>query len=1619
MFRLAPRKVRVVSKFIGVPMERFQHFLSSISRFSTAQCTQWYGALLAAFLLCIAAVTVPAQQQNVAEASDSLTGFWLKKVVSNTQIPSGVTFSYTIYFSFPAGTQNVTITDVLPPAVVFQSISVTPGCSGTPTISTPPAGMNGTVQVSWGPQPNGCSGSLTIVVSFPNGITCNQAAARNRACLFGTVIINGQQITREFCTPYVTTIAQAASTWSVQKQLLGAAHVGGSCPYRFLGDTATYVIKVTNNPGSWGWNGQINLVNGTVTDVLPAGAQFVSATCGSYNSGTNTFTWAVGNLSATTPYNTQTCTLTVYYPPGSFPANSQITNTVTLSGQSGSAQAPCGPISETSSICWQKSPLPPPDTTVKLQKWVSTNGQPGCSGWYRIRVCNTGQTTISSLTITDTLPSDVSFAGFGYTHPGLSVSQTGGVIIATLSSPLAAGQCRWFQVNFTISPSATPNSTITNCAWLQVPGLALQQACTQFVVNAPAPKACIGKEICSPQASYSLGQIIRVRFRLQNIGGQAITGATLTDNLNPNFEYVGNPSFYTSSAWNTPCNPSGSSAWTPAPTLSVSGQTITISNITIPASCQDLFWNGCGYYGNTGVPFYWVEFDVKIRDTAALGNIPNAYTLSGGGLPQPVQSNTVFVLVTGNVGFTLDKQVASDTTNWQSSLTSSAGATVNYRLKMNLATGSVPLRHVTFVDLLPMNSSPSDGKILQACASRSSQYDATYQALLWSSPVAPALYTNNAALASANAISTATGAPSLFPTSCGTAGTWASGLAAGAKNLGFYFSQAVGASSPPTLYVGATLSNNAQPGQIACNTFAAGGAVRHYLNSSTVQDIAVGALESAPACVMIDTSSRCYGVQPHGTPQPIGVVSTAAGDACKYRLVVAINNPGPATQGCVSSAEGQVTPSSFTVPTGTSTLTLTFVDTPPQNNVACFVFGVQDAAGACKPCDTVCVDMPPCPKQDTCCIQRSRVSVKCIGRDSAGNMTYSIVASGAIPCKGSLIINSPEGTFSPTNFNIGPGIFTVSTTFTDLPPAAPGVITVYYTVVGSGVVLCRDSARIQLPPCPTQPRNCCEGWQRGIQSTVKWFSNGTVVINGTATAGPAPIHRFGAAIVSAQLKRWCPIIPPPPSSWQRIFGDITSGWLTPAPGAPQMLTPYTRQILWEGPIPDSCVNWATAPASFNLTLRFPPVSGFMCGDSLRFTVRYTFTDCDCRTCDTLITYTVVRKKVIKYPWDAIAVTRLSETQVAIDIPGSVAVSDDSTQQVTLQSLTFRTRRDTSRVGGSGEFEGLPMPLVSTGTSDWEPCDDCYTQITKDGFVVLFPKVVQRTPYNAAQNSYRIIIDEGLPDTVDRSAVIELGWEETDLQTGESQSATEERSITIPGWRGERPHPTGTLVQDRESMPPHVRTFALAFVNGDRPAQGVQIELRALPQPDGTAPNILAIGPIDDARLVIKCNSTPPVRCHGVIDDALAPGEIFRPLYMTVAGSKRDGMDAIEVEYTLRDQDGTVIGRGRVLLEGAVSQIAEPGNEFGDVGSVRIGSIIPNPASESVTVALHSVGTASNVEVALYDGLGRLVRTLLHGATLPDGTTALPVNVADLPSGVYTVLVRTAQGTAAQRLVVTR
>lgn len=834
-------------------------------------------------------------QSYVSEANSN--GFYLKKVVSDTTIASGQTFSYTIYFSIPAGATNVNVIDVIPSNLVFQGYSVSAVCGTMNAVSVPTVGSNGgTLQLQFPSVPSGCSGSVSITVNFPAGTTCNGTGVRNQACMNGRV--NGSVV--EFCTGFVSTTATAVNPWQISKYVVGAAYQGGSCPNVTLDSVITYRICVSK---AYGTNGQLNLVNGVVSDVLPAGATLVNATCSGVTQSGNTISWNVGNMGVTPPYNQQCCDIKVLYPRALFPVGSQISNNATLTGGLGGLQPSCGQFSSTSNTtCVEIKGY----TQGSFAKYAYTTGQPGCGGYYWIQFCNTGTLPITGLTITDNLPSGLT--GYSVTNgPSVTSTLSGSNLTATYIGTLATGACAWIKVDFTIPNSATVGSTISNCANATYTGLTTPiQSCANFVVTAPAAKACIWKEVCNKQTSYTAGQTFRYRLRVQNIGGQAITGASVTDILNGNLQYVGNPTYYTTNVYNSPCStpalPSGATAWSGV-SFSQSGQTLTWNLPTIGASCQDLFYQYCGNYGNFSVPFYYIEFDVKIKDTACIGNTPNYFAISGGNV-MAQNSNIEYVNVIGTAAFNLNKSVSVDNgATYAASGSTSAGSNVRFKLKFAPSvTSTTAMRHVTYVDLMPRDNGATDYYILNRSVNKGSQYDINYLNNVSATPAATTSYdASNVLNSKVNGINIA-GVGVMFPYTGGTGiAAWTNAsIPANSKNISAYFG------STPILPAGAEAVFNAQipvgtAAQLnACNTFAANAATCHLINSSLMTNQAMAPLESNTACVTTTPSvfSCCDSVKVEPSSSPTSkCCSRITSSKCDIKSIAV-----SLTNGTISSA---------------------------------------------------------------------------------------------------------------------------------------------------------------------------------------------------------------------------------------------------------------------------------------------------------------------------------------------------------------------------------------------------------------------------------------------------------------------------------------------------------------------------------------------------------------------------------------------------------------------------------------------------------------------------------------------------------------------------------------------
>jgi len=1061
------------------------------------------------FLLSTLLPSVSVAQNSLNEAEWNGYGYSLKKVVSNTSIQSGVNFSYTILFTAPAGATTVTIQDQIPSALVVVNVPVPAIVNGvTPVVSITGSPGSQVVNYSLSSLPSGtpASGSFTIVVKFPEGTTCNGAAARNRA---------GININKEwFYTPYVSTTATAVDPWVVSKSILSGPVVnpnGGNCGYLMnAGTTVTYRLAVMKANGLWGSNiGQMNMGSAQVTDVLPAGAVFGSATppTGVTLSG-NTITWVPnsGNLDAANAWAYYWVDITVTYPAGSFPNGSFIYNQVTLTGTICQQSA----THQSNQTCIEVATVTP-NPSGYFAKYVNvTNRVPGCQGFYTLIFCNNGNVPLTAFNINDVIPSGISvekvqFWGAGANTPVTITANSGAnTVVNNLTSnwydsgtigfnvsnlqfamtgSLPVGSCLYIYIYFNIlsNPAGTQ---ITNCATFNglQNNLTLPQACTTFTVAAGQPDPCLLKDICSPQTDYEPGDIIRFRLRVQNIGSANLTGATIQDVLHSNFQYIGNESYYFSSSYNPPCGsgggiPSGASAWSGV-TSNHSGNNLSWNLPTINADCQSFYVGYCGYYGTYGLPYYFIEFDVVVDNSALPGVTPNSYTISGGNLSSTVTSNTVNVLIVASFGQETEKQVSTDGgTNYASSGTVMPGSTARYRLKYK-NTSNVPVATVNLVDLLAKDDGPSnDWLILNRTVSRGSQFDITYGASPTSSILpsgAPPVPTIKFAAGENICLP-----PYGISTGCYTA-TWAPSPVA--DNIWFnYGTYSLASGSSLLQDFDVNIPANATPPQSVCNDFAAIAKANFLLNGNP-QSVALTPIAAAPVCLTVDSASCCdrVTVEQYSTAAAPGCCARIKSDCEIKALTISLTNAtfSSANWNCGTIPTGYIGQSSYTFAPGScAPLDMITCFNQTQTGVITVNYTIYFANGqSCTKtldvdcsishldcCDSITVVRYPgsdgmlgcCTKIESLCdVEKIDVSV-----------TNGTISSASWNCG-----NIPAGYVGQSSYTFVAGGCPASLV-TCFNPIQSGSVGITYTVTLSNGEVCTKEYKLD---CKPSPSHCCD-----------------------------------------------------------------------------------------------------------------------------------------------------------------------------------------------------------------------------------------------------------------------------------------------------------------------------------------------------------------------------------------------------------------------------------------------------------------------------------------------------------------------------------------------------------------
>ena len=367
--------------------------------------------LITARVLAPAVNTVPASQTNVATvtAADEYdpnpgnnTGtatetplyadLGVKKTTNNVQPNVGDTVTYTVSL-FNLGTAvatNVEVTDALPANVSF--LSATPA-AGTRFEESPTGGVWSVPSIA-----PGQTFVLTLTVE-----AVNTSVAFNTATITHSDVWDPNNRNNTARTP----------TDPQEADLIVSKTVDQTAPN--VGDNVTFTITLENV-------GPSTAQNVAVTDLLPAGLQFVSASpsAGSYAAGSGV--WTLGSVPAATT-NTLLVVATVLAP-ASGPAQA-LTNTATAT----STTPDPNPDNNT-----DQSTLTPQSADLAVFKTVD-NAEPSIGELvtFEIVVANYGPDTATLVTVNDPLPSGLEFVSASASQ-GAYVAGTGVWTVGTVTT---------------------------------------------------------------------------------------------------------------------------------------------------------------------------------------------------------------------------------------------------------------------------------------------------------------------------------------------------------------------------------------------------------------------------------------------------------------------------------------------------------------------------------------------------------------------------------------------------------------------------------------------------------------------------------------------------------------------------------------------------------------------------------------------------------------------------------------------------------------------------------------------------------------------------------------------------------------------------------------------------------------------------------------------------------------------------------------------------------------------------------------------------------------------------------------------------------------------------------
>ena len=439
------------------------------------------------------------------------------------ELIAGEDATYTIAVSNvgEATAANVVLVDNLPTEVSF--VSATPA----------PSNIDGQT-LTWNLGDLAAGASVTVSVTV--NVQATAGTATNSVHVTTTSLEGGEDSANN--------VDSCASTIKAPD-----VTVSKECPVDMIaGEQATYTVTVGNA-------GTATAKNVYLTDTLPDGVSFVSATPPPDTTSGNVLTWSLGDLAVGASVSVA-ITVTVDATAGT-PTNEALVTTDSVEGGEG--------VANNSDNC--SSTIVAPDVVVSKECPVDMIA--GTQAGYTVNVSNAGTSAAKNVVVTDVLPAEVSFVSA--TPAPTTVS--GNTLTWNLGDLVAGGG---LSITINVQVDATAG-TATNTASATTDsveggeGTANNSAsCSSTVV---APDVAVSKEcpvdmIVGTQASYTV--------TMSNTGTSAAKNVVLTDVLPPEVSFVDATPAPTSVAGNT-------ATWNLGDLAAGASVTVTI-NVTVDAT---------------------------------------------------------------------------------------------------------------------------------------------------------------------------------------------------------------------------------------------------------------------------------------------------------------------------------------------------------------------------------------------------------------------------------------------------------------------------------------------------------------------------------------------------------------------------------------------------------------------------------------------------------------------------------------------------------------------------------------------------------------------------------------------------------------------------------------------------------------------------------------------------------------------------------------------------------------------------------------------------------------------------------------------------------------------------